>query len=363
MAAEALGHICFRNPPAQLRAARVGAIRQLVRLIGRRAEGSARQATYALWNVLVGQKDHSAAAFREGAAATLLPIMQKTGDKETLVNALGCTTSLLTAPGAQDALGANGAVEALCGLLDEDSSFTACQAASSLANLLSGHSENCRKAAYKAAGLQRLIRLLQVSTEVENQSRLAENTSAALANLVAATGPMLAQDAVDAGVLDLAAGIFSFYPRPVQIFGLLANLCWQLPHLCPRVYQLTPTQRLVDILKPTELSTPRAALAALSLAANLASVGPAKARLLKDGILKPTATFIENSVDLTLKVQAAITLANLLENSPESVAKVFLELPDLPRRWLGKHEFGSKFNDNFILLHYEYCSNIQICII
>ena len=204
-----------------------------------------RDATYALWNILVGQKDHSATAFREGAAATLLPIMKPltNGDNETLVNALGCVTSLLTAAGAQDALGANGAVEALCKLLDEDSSLALReQAASALANLLSGHSENCRKAAYKAAGLQRLIRLLQVSIE-DNQSRLAENCCAALANLVAATGPMLAQDTIDAGILDLAAGIFQVNPRPVQVFGLLANLCWQLPHLCHKVYQLTPTQR------------------------------------------------------------------------------------------------------------------------
>lgn len=334
LAAQALGHICFHNPPAQLRAARLGAIRALVRLIGRRSEGSVRDATYALWNILVGQKDHSATAFREGAAATLLPIIAPltNGDNETLVNALGCVTSLLTAAGAQDALGANGAVEALCKLLDEDSSLALReQAASALANLLSGHNENCRKAAYKAAGLQRLIRLLQVSIE-ENQSRLAENCSAALANLVAATGPMLAQDTIDAGILDLAAGIFQVNPRPVQIFGLLANLCWQLPHLCHRVYQLTPTQRLVDVLKPGDQQPPRAALAALALAANLASVGPAKARLLKAGILKPTATFIESAVDIAVRVHASITLANLLENSPESVAKVFLELPDLPRR-------------------------------
>lgn len=334
LAAQGLGHICFHNPPAQLRAARLGAIRALVRLIGRRSEGSVRDATYALWNILVGQKDHSATAFREGAAATLLPIMKPltNGDNETLVNALGCVTSLLTAAGAQDALGANGAVEALCKLLDEDSPLALReQAASALANLLSGHSENCRKAAYKAAGLQRLIRLLQVSIE-DNQSRLAENCCAALANLVAATGPMLAQDTIDAGILDLAAGIFQVNPRPVQVFGLLANLCWQLPHLCHKVYQLTPTQRLVDVLKPGDQQPPRAALAALALAANLASVGPAKARLLKAGILKPTATFIESAVDIAVRVHASITLANLLENSPESVAKVFLELPDLPRR-------------------------------
>ena len=46
---------------------------------------------------------------------------------------------------------------------------------------------------------------------------------------------------------------------------------------------------MVDVLKPGD-QPPRAALCALALAANLASVGPAKARLLKAGILKPTAT-------------------------------------------------------------------------
>ena len=120
LSAQVLGHICFRNPPAQLRAARLGAIRGLVRLIGRRSQGSVVDATYALWNILVGQKDHAATAFREGAAATLLPIITTASEDEVLVNALGCVTSLLIAPGAQDALGANGAVEALCRLLDED---------------------------------------------------------------------------------------------------------------------------------------------------------------------------------------------------------------------------------------------------
>lgn len=328
LSAQVLGHICFRNPPAQLRSARLGAIRGLVRLIGRRCEGSVVDATYALWNILVGQKDHAATAFREGAAATLLPIITTASEEEVLVNTLGCVTSLLIAPGAQDALGANGAVEAVCRLLDEDALAVQEQAASGLANLLSGHSENCRKAAYKAAGLQRFIRVLQVSTSLE-QSRLTENISAALANLVA-TGPMLAQDAVDAGILDLSVEVFKF-SRPVQVFGLLANLCWQLPHLCQQVYQLTPIQRLVDVLKPGE-QPPRATLAALALTANLASVSAAKAKLLRAGILKPTATFIESSVDVALREHAAITLANLLENSPESVAKVFLEVPDLPRR-------------------------------
>eukprot|EP00438_Fugacium_kawagutii_P019124 Skav231195 [mRNA] locus=scaffold2432:28466:32405:+ [translate_table: standard] len=335
LAAQSLGHICFHNPPAQLRAARAGAIRALVRLIGRRSEGSVRSSTYALWNILVGQTEHSSTAFREGAAATLLPIITSMSgdDQEALVNALGCVTSLLTVADAQGALGANGAVEALCGLLDDNWPLAVReQAASALANLLSGHNENCRKAAYKAAGLHRLMRLLQVSIEVESHSRLAENCCAALANLAAATGPMLAQDALDAGVLDLAAAVFRMNHRPVQVFGLLANLCWQLPHLCPRVYQMTPIERLVDVLKPGEEQTPRACLAALALAANFASVGSAKTRLLKAGILKPTATFIESSVDYALRLHAAITLANLLENSPESVAKVFLELPDLPRR-------------------------------
>ena len=333
LAARALGHICFRNPGAQLRSARAGAIRGLVRLVGRRAEGQVTDASYALWNLLVGQRDHSATAFREGAAATLLPIISAPSiDEEMLVNALGCLTSLLIAAGAQDALGANGAVEALCRLLDDDLALSVREKASSaLANLLSGYRENCRRAAYKAAALQRLIRLLHVAVE-ERHSRLAENASAALANLVALTGPMLAQDTVDGGVLDIARDLLELTLRPAQIFGLLANLSCQLPTLCQQIYQLTPIQRLVNVLKPGEEQPPRACTAALALAANLASIGPAKSRLLRAGILKPTATFIENSVDQQLKEHASITLANLLENSPESVAKVFLELPDLPRR-------------------------------
>lgn len=271
-------------------------------------------------------------AFREGAAATLLPIITLGSDKEVLLNALGCLTSLLVAGGAQDALGANGAVEALCTLLDDGFALPLReQAASALANLLSGHRENCRKAAYQGAALQRLMRLLQVSVE-EHQVRLAENASAALANLVGTTGPMMAQDTIDGGILDVVADLLEMTPRPVQVFGLLANLSCQLPGLSQRIYQLTPIQKLVNVLKPGEEQPPRACLAALALAANLASIGPAKARLLRAGILKPTATIIESSVDPALKEHASITLANLLENSPESVAKVFLELPDLPRR-------------------------------
>lgn len=322
LAAQALGQICYRNPLAQVKAARAGAIRALVCSLARCQSYKA----YALWNILVGQKEHAFIAFREGAAAALLPLL-KGSDEELLVNAMGSLSSLLMAEGAREVLGLKGATEALCGFLDEHWPLAVReQATAALANLLSGHRENCRKAAYHAAGLQRLMRLFQLA-----RSRLAENAAAALANLLT-LGPMLAQDAVDGGILDYVPGLLELTARPVQLYGLLANLAYQLPQLCHEIYVLTPIQRLVDVLKPGEEQAPTAQLAVMALLANLASVPAAKARLLRAGMLKPTATIIESAVDKTLREHAAIALANLLENSPESVAKVFLELPDLPRR-------------------------------
>ncbi|CAE7285774.1 unnamed protein product [Symbiodinium sp. CCMP2592] len=334
LAAEALGYVCYRHPVVQARAGRAGAIRSLVRLLGRRAEGAAREAAYALWNIQVGQRDHAATAFREGAAAVLLPILSATLADEVLINALGALTSLLLAAGAQEAIGANGAVEVLCDYLEDDHSLAVRERAlAALANLLSGHGENCRKAVYRAMAIPRLMRFLEVSPDGEPPSLLgAENAAAALANIVATTGPMAAQTAVDAGILQVVSQLLQSSARPAQAFGLLANLSWQLPELGENVYQMTPIQRVVDVLKPHEDQPPRGRLAALALAANLASLGPAKARLLRAGLLKPMVTVIESSGDPALKDMAGVGLANILEDSPESVAKVFLEIPDLPRR-------------------------------
>eukprot|EP00439_Symbiodinium_sp_Y106_P076311 s815_g15.t1 len=297
-------------------------------------QGAAREAAYALWNIQVGQRDHAATAFREGAAAVLLPILSATLADEVLINALGALTSLLLAAGAQEAIGANGAVEVLCGYLEDDHSLAVRERAlAALANLLSGHGENCRKAVYRAMAIPRLMRFLEVSPEGEPPSLLgAENAAAALANIVATTGPMAAQTAVDAGILQVVSQLLQSSARPAQAFGLLANLSWQLPELGQKIYQMTPIQRVVDVLKPHEDQPPRGRLAALALAANLASLGPAKARLLRAGLLKPMVTVIESSGDPALKDMAGVGLANILEDSPESVAKVFLEIPDLPRR-------------------------------
>ncbi|CAJ1407653.1 unnamed protein product [Effrenium voratum] len=225
---------------------------------------------------------------------------------------------------AQDALGANGAVAALCGLLD---SPAAEQAAAALGNLLSGHAENGRRAEASRA-LPRLLQLLRLAA-TEQRSKLAENCCAALANLVA--GTHTAQAAVEAGILDLVSEVMPFVVRPAQVFGLLANICHQLPERLPEILRLTPVQRLVDVLKPKE-EAPKASLAAVALSANLASLASAKTQLLRAGLLPPLAKAIESSTDQQLRLQAAICLANLLEDSGASVAKAFLELPDLPRR-------------------------------
>ncbi|CAJ1326917.1 unnamed protein product, partial [Effrenium voratum] len=128
-------------------------------------------------------RDHALVAFREGAAAVLLPLLSPRTGGEVLQNALGATSSLLMAgQAAQDALGANGAVAALCGLLD---SPAAEQAAAALGNLLSGHAENGRRAEASRA-LPRLLQLLRLAA-TEQRSKLAENCCAALANLVAGT--------------------------------------------------------------------------------------------------------------------------------------------------------------------------------
>ncbi|CAJ1367491.1 unnamed protein product, partial [Effrenium voratum] len=58
-AAFALGHLCIRNPLAQVRAGRCQAIRSTVRLLSRAKDFQQLDAleagTYALWNLLVGQ--------------------------------------------------------------------------------------------------------------------------------------------------------------------------------------------------------------------------------------------------------------------------------------------------------------------
>ena len=75
---------------------------------------------------------------------------------------------------------------------------------------------------------------------------------------------------------------------------------------------------------------------------------------------KPEATFIESAVDIAVRVHASITLANLLENSPESVAKVFLELPDLPRRFLAPY-LPFQFSGRSFGLPYYFCL-LFICV-
>ncbi|CAE7544239.1 unnamed protein product [Symbiodinium pilosum] len=237
------------------------------------------------------------------------------------------------AGGAQEAIGANGAVEALCGCLEDDHSLAVRErAAGALANLLSGHGENCRKAVYRAMAIPRLMRFLETSDGEPASLLAAENAAAALANIVAATGPMAAQSALDAGLLQVLSKLLQSSATSCQVFGLLANLCWHMPETGEEIYHMTPIQKVVDVLKPSEEQPPRGRLAALALAANLAVRSPAKSRLLRAGLLKPMVAVIESFTDAALREQASVGLANILEDSPESVAKVFLEIPDLPRR-------------------------------
>ncbi|CAE8585317.1 unnamed protein product, partial [Polarella glacialis] len=183
-AAEALGHACFRCPALQAKAFKSQAVRSLIKLL-KHAPG---ESSFALWHLQVGQPGIAQAAFEEGAAAVLLSIIAATGtatSEEVMVNTLGALSSLVAnAKGVQEALGANGAVEAVCALMASELQPLRVkeQASAALANLMSGHGENCRKA-HRAAALKSFGSLLRIP------GASTEHAAAALANLVASVGP------------------------------------------------------------------------------------------------------------------------------------------------------------------------------
>ncbi|CAE8585627.1 unnamed protein product, partial [Polarella glacialis] len=239
-AAEALGHACFRCPALQAKAFKSQAVRSLIKLL-KHAPG---ESSFALWHLQVGQPGIAQAAFEEGAAAVLLSIIAATGtatSEEVMVNTLGALSSLVAnAKGVQEALGANGAVEAVCALMASELQPLRVkeQASAALANLMSGHGENCRKA-HRAAALKSFGSLLRIP------GASTEHAAAALANLVASVGPKAAQSAVDDGALEALATLLESTAKPTQVFATLANLLWQLPDLSPRVAQLVSIDQLV----------------------------------------------------------------------------------------------------------------------
>lgn len=320
----ALGHSCFRCPAAQERAARKGAVRLLVRLLGRGPQPGAAEAAYALWHLQVACARNGTSALAEGAGPVLLALLRDEASEDGLRSkAAGALMPLAAVPGAQDELGAAGSVTTLCSLVSgAQSPEVACHAAGALMNLLSGHEDNCKQAA--CAGIVGPL----VSTIRDGAGVAREYAAGALANLVARGGPGVGPAAVAIGAFDALGGLLSACDSNLEVFATLANLARHLPEDRSAMFESGVIERMVVSIVDEE---DPARCQALALCMNLSPHVPAKARILKAGAVKPLVALLESNEE-DMRERAAGALANLMDGHAETTANVFMEVPDLAKK-------------------------------
>jgi len=320
-AATVLGHACFHAPQVQDQALRAGAARRLVNLLKKNDARCFSEALYALWHLQVGHREHAEAALSAGAAPLVVSLLTKQPDIVRL-NAAGAIMQLATAPGGQDALAQENAVQTLCELfVSEPDLRLREQFTGALLNLLQGHEGNCNKAREDLAIIKPLVMMIGTGP-----LKAREYAAGVFANLVSKhPAEILSAAAVEAGVVPALMQLSQKSRRNAEVYGAIANLSMHLTDDERQEIFVSIADRLVASLADHSSLLHKEAL---SMCMNFASSVQVKQRFMKAGTLNDLIIFLRDPDDET-RERAAGAVANLINGHIETIAKAHMQCPEL----------------------------------